>query len=199
MDLQAAEARIPPHLRINFIQFNYRGYCTEHAFEEGFEWVQRYLQPFKQALTGSKLKFLGKTGNEWTFDVDKGVFKDSSTLLDHIDKLLQLFTRCRAYSFNIGLYINENSSSNVLAALLQFDAIIRCSKIKVEFVSRSREQTRLPIETIGNWLNRTNANGQEDSEDTERFLKLKLHCVVLNVSEMFEYLKKVCHFFVKLL
>ena len=54
-------------------------------------------------------------------------------------------------------------------------------------------QTLLPIEDIGNWLNRTIANGQMHNE---RFLNLKILDDVPNLSEMFEYLKKVCHFFV---
>ena len=55
---------------------------------------------------------------------------------------------------------------------------------------------RLPIEAIGNWLNRTNANGQKDNE---RFLSLKIHDDVPNLREMFEFLKEVYLFFVKLL
>ena len=49
----------------------------------------------------------------------------------------------------------------------------------------------LPTEAIGNWLNRTIANGQEDNE---RFLKLEINDDVPNISEMLEHLKEVCHF-----
>ena len=52
-------------------------------------------------------------------------------------------------------------------------------------------RTLLPIEAIGNWLN-TNANGQMHNE---RFLKLKIYEDVPNLSEMFERLKEVCHFY----
>ena len=89
-----------------------------------------------------------------------------------------------------------NTSAHILAAILQFDAIIRCSKIRVEFNFGDLMQTHLPIEAIGNWLNRTNADGQEQNE---RFLKLKISHDIQNLSEMFEYVKKVGHFFVKLL
>ena len=150
---------------------------------ERFEWVQMILQPFKKALTGSKFEFLGTISNS-------NFFKHSPTLLDQIDKLLQIFARCPAYKFYIESHINENYSTNTLAEILQFDAIIRCSKIGVEFDFWYFTPTHLPIEAIGNWLNRNNANGQN-----ERFLSLKIHDTIPNLSEMFEYLKKVCHFF----
>ena len=152
---------------------------------ERFEWVQMILQRFKQALTGSKLKFLGTINKS-------GLFKDSSSLLDHIDKLLQIFAKCRAYEFFIESHINVNYSTHILATILRFDALIRCSEIEVEFIFRTRYRTRLPIEAIENWLNFTNANGRKDNE---RFLKLKINDDVPNLSEMFTHLKKVCHFF----
>ena len=146
------------------------------------------LQHFKQALTGSKFEFLGVLNNA---DYES-FFKDSPTLLDQIDKTLQIFTRCRAYKFYIESHINENTSTNVLAAILQFDAIVRCSKITVKFNFGDPMQTNLPIEAIGNWLNRTNGNGQEH---IDRFLKLEINYDVPNLGEMFEHLKKVWQFF----
>ena len=158
----------------------------EGTIGERLEWVQMILQPFKKALTGSEFEFLGEID-----DVGDGemYFKDSSTLLDHIDKTLQISDRCRVYKFYIEFHINENTSTNVLATILQFDEIIRCSKIRVEFDFWYFTPTYLPIEAIGNWLNRTNANRQEDNE---RFLKLKIRDDVPNLGEMFEHLKKVC-------
>ena len=178
-------AEIPPYLRFD-VKLSYMA-PDEGTIVERFEWVQMILQPFKPTLTGSKFEFIG------VLSKNKRFFKDSSTLLDQIDKLLQIFTRCRAYKFDIESQIYENISTYVLAAILQFDAIVRCSKIKLEFHFGS--PTHLPIEAIGNWLNRTNANGQN-----ERFMKLKISYDVPNISEMFEYLKEVYLFyFVKLL
>ena len=157
---------------------------------EKFGWIQMILEPLKQAVTGSKFEFIGVLRNGGYVEE---VFKDSSTLLDQIDKLLQIFARCRAYKFYIVSYIYKNTSTDVIAGILQFDAIVRCSKIEVEF--NFGNPTHLPIEAIGNWLNRTNAN-----EQNERFLKLKIDDDVPNLSEMFEYLKEVYLFsFVKLL
>ena len=148
------------------------------------------LEPFNQAITGSKFEFLGKISYRAVMSKGKRDFKDSSSLLDHIDKLLQIFARCRVYKFYIESHIDENTSTNVLAAILQFDAIVRCSKIRVEFNvwEIHHVQMHLPIEAIGNWLNGTNADGQEHNE---RFLKLKISYDVPNISEMFEYLKEV--------
>ena len=155
---------------------------------ERLECIQMILQPFNRALTGSKFEFLGIISNG-----DNGrYFKDSSTLLDHIDKTLQISDRCRAYDFYIESYIIESNQTNILAAILQFDAIIRCSKITVEFNFWRIKPTHLPIEAIGNWLNLNNANKQEDNE---RFMKLKIRDDVPNLGEMFEYLKKVSHFY----
>ena len=156
----------------------------EGTIGERFEWVQMILQLFNQAITGSKFEFLGVL-SKWKSD-----FKDSSTFLDHIDKLLQIFARCRAYKFYIDSYIYENTPTNVLLAIFQFDAIVCCSKIAVEFNVESSVtvQMSLPIEAIENWLNRTNADGEKCDES---FLKLKISYDVPNISEMFEYLKKV--------
>ena len=140
---------------------------------ERFEWVQTILQPFKQALTGSKFEFVGIIRNEWAFKDDKGVFKDPSMLLNHIDKLLQIFNQYSPHTYKpyIESCINENPSTNILSAILHFDAIVRCSKIRVLFnYGDSMQMTRLPIEAIGNLLNRNNANGQERFLTQERFL-----------------------------
>ena len=161
----------------------------EGTIGERFEWVQMILQPFKKALTGSKLNFLGTISNS-------DLFKDYSTLLDQLDKLLQISDRCRVYKFYIESHIYGNTSTNVLSAILQFGAIVHCSKITVEFNFVTFTPSHLPIEAIGNWLNRTNANGQKDNE---RFLSLKIHDDVPNLREMFEFLKEVYLFFVKLL
>ena len=159
----------------------------EGTIGERFEWVQMILQPFEKALTGSKFDFLSIISN----GDGEHEFKDSSTLLDQTNKLLQILARCRAYKFYIESHINENTPTNV-AAILQFDAIVRCSKIGVEFNFGSFTSMRLPIEAIGNWLNRTNADGQEQNE---RFLKLKISHDIQNLSEMLEHLKEVCHFY----
>ena len=147
------------------------------------------LQPFKQAMTGSKFEYIGVLSN------DKSDFRDSSTLLGNTDKLLKIFARCRAYNFYIKSHINVNYSTHILAAILRFDAIIRCSKIRVEFTFGRPTRTRLPIDAIENWLNYTNANGQEHND---RFMKLNILDDIPNLGEMFEYLKKVV-IFVKLL
>ena len=180
-ELKAAE--IPPYLRFDVKLTTLALAPYEGTIEERFQWAQMILQPFNQALTRSKFEFVGII-SKWKSD-----FKDSSTFLDHIDKLLQIFARCRVYKFYIESRINENTSTNVLAAILQFDAIVRCSKIRVQFDDFGDPmQTRLPIEAIENWLNRTNADGEKCDE---RFLKLKISYDVPNLSEMFEYLKEV--------
>ena len=177
---------IPLYLRFD-VKLSYMA-PNEGTIVERLEWVQMILQPFKKALIGSKFEFLGKIGERY--------FKDSSSLLDHIDKTLQIADRCRVYKFYIKSYINENSSTNTLAAILKFDAIVRCSKIGVEFDFWNLLPRHLPIGAIGNWLNLNNVNRQEDNE---RFMKLKIYGEVPNLGEMFEYLKEVYYFFLKLL
>ena len=75
-------------------------------------------------MTESKFEYIG------VFSNDKSDFKDSSTLLDQIDKLLQIFARCRAYNF----YIESHNSVNYSTHILRFGATIRCSEIGVEFI-----------------------------------------------------------------
>ena len=165
-------AEIPPYLRFDLVTLKYYDLsgCT---IAEKFEWAQIILQPFKKALTGSKFEFLV------IFSKDKSDSNDSSTLLDHIDKLVQISDRCRVYKFYIESHINGNYSTHILAAILRFDAIIRCSKIRVKFDFGRRMKTRLPIEAIENWLNCTNANGQEHDQ---RFLTKERYLSVHGIS-----------------
>ena len=183
-ELKAAE--IPPYLRFN-VKLRYMG-LYERTIGERLEWVKMMLQLFKKALIGSKFEFLGTIGERY--------FKDSSSLLDHIDKTLQIADRCRVYKFYIKSHINENTPTNVLATILKFDAIVRCSKITFEFNFWRIKPTHLPIEAIGNWLNLNNANRQEDNE---RFLRLEIYDDVPNLGEMFEHLKEVYYFFCKII
>ena len=181
--------RIPTYLRFD-VKLSYIALASyEGTIDQRFEWIQMILQPFKKALTGSKFDFLTIISN----GDDEHDFKDSSTLLDQTNKLLQIFARCRAYDFYIESYINENTPAHVLASILQFDAIVRCSEIGVEFNFESFTPMNLPIEAIGNWLNRTNANGQMHNEC---FLNLEINDDVPNLGGMFEYLKEVCHFYI---
>ena len=128
-----AGSGIPQYLRFDCIRLHCKNLRRRPPYEgtigERFEWVQMILQPFKHALTGSKFDFLG-TINKDKWCVARGDFKGSSRLLNHIDKLLQIFTRSRAYKFYIESHISRNTSTNVLAAILQFDAIRNCSLLK---------------------------------------------------------------------
>ena len=195
-ELKAAVARIPPHLRFDFVQLNYITSCIEGTNEGGIEWVRLLLHPFKQALTGSKFKFIGAinadVNNPYGDD-----FKNHTALLDHINNLLQMFDPYRTYKFRIQFNTDERFADTVIAAILRFNAIIRCSNVYIllDFcwpASNIAEPTDFSIKAIDDWLNHSNLDTNSNQTQKDRFLQIKLYDEITNIKEIFEHLKKVC-------
>ena len=122
-----------------------------------------------KSFSRTRRRFSTKSTNYFKFPIDA---VSISSILDHT------FMRILQQMFFLQFF---NSMQSFVAQKSEFF-----------FNFMNRTQTHLPIEAIGNWLNRTNANGQMHNE---RFLKLKINDDVSNLSEMFEYLKEVYLFF----
>ena len=202
-------AEVPPYLRFHLVQLSYLE-ADKGTAEERFAWFQMvFLPSLKHALIGSKFKFIcaiedeavkryGPTANgeESYYENSPADFEDSDTLLLHISsKLLPIFNQCCSYKFCITLPNKQAviSEDDIISEILQFDSVSRCSNVSflLTHVNYNWPQCLpyLPVETIGNWLNRPLNAGQKQNK---RLLQIKVeHDEIPNVYEMFENLEKV--------
>ena len=181
--------------------------------EERFAWVQKIFRPsFKHTLIGSKLKFICAIEDEAIQYMDEqqaekwpyenyyenscADFEDYEQLLLHIgSKLLQIFDQCCAYKFCITLPSKNGAiaATEIISGILQFDSVSRCSNVSVLLRNLNYHwPPELPIETIGNWLNRPPTGGEKQNK---RLLQIKVqNDEIPNVYEMFEHLDEVFSF-----
>ena len=110
---------------------------------------QVLLQPIKHAINGAKFEFKAQICNNNYFRD----FTDNSMLLAHLEKeLLPICNACRSYKFEIRFLSDYSSATNVIATILQFGPIDRCSKVLFDLYSH-HFQTEMPVMSIVNWLN----------------------------------------------
>ena len=212
IELKAESTEFPPYLRFNLVQLSYLE-AEKGTAEERFAWVQMVFQPsLKHALIGSKFKFICAIEDEdvkrygprhvdenwmnWMdipFENYCADFEDHQTLLLHIgSKLLPIFDQCCWYKFCITLP-NKNAATaatEIISEILQFDSVSRCSNVSVLLRNVNYNwPVELPIETIGNWLNRPLVDGEKQDK---RILQIKVaDDEIPNAYEMFQHLEKV--------
>ena len=155
------------------------------------------LQLIKHAINGAEFEFKGRIYNNNSLHD----FTDNSMLLAHLEEeLLPICNACRSYLFEIDFLSDHSSATNVIATILQFGPIDRCSKVL--FNLRSLDlPTELPVMSIVNWLNR---NQNSDTVNAywqvkkERILEIDSQAYIPNLLALVNGLKKVnlnylCH------
>ena len=171
---------IPHFIRFITIEIDY-----DHpkAIEERGAKYRAFLQSLVESnakITGSKLVLYTSITNHATFFDEIG------------QKLLTEFSFWCAYKFCIFFYSEFDLTSNFIASLLQLGQINRCSNVELSLQFTKNRQ--LPVETIGNWLNRnfdgTIAKNKQEGKEIV-FLRIDYSSEIENVSEMIEHLKKV--------
>ena len=124
---------------------------------------------------------------------DRDQFNNHSQLLEYIhDRLLSICNSSRGYSFQLLIeFLDSNYVTNLIASLLQMDAIKRCSNLEIGFPFGRREENQLRVEAISNWLIRS-ANGTENivKNQKERLLNIGFYGIQ-NAREMVDHLKTV--------
>ena len=188
---------LPSFLRFDMVELDYRMDAFEDVDLIGkkCEWIQMVLKSFKQALNGSKLQFLCNINYPTPYSEPD--FTDHSMLLEHIGKeLLQICNACRSYKFEISFYWNYGTAKNVIAGILQFVEIDLCSDVQFSFCFDNGDGPageELPIEVIGNWLNRTLDESSSGQGHKGRFLDIECQWnnKFENVEEMIDHLEKV--------
>ena len=187
---------LPSFLRFDVVELDYRmdAFEDDDLIGKKCEWIRMVLKSFKQALNGSKLQFLCYISYSPYSEFD---FTDHSMLLKHIGKeLLPICNAWRSYKFEISFYWNYGTAKDVIAGILQFVEIDLCSDVQFSFCFDNGDgpaDEELPIEVIGNWLNRTLDESSGGQGHKGRFLEIECqrNNNFENVEEMIDHLKKV--------
>ena len=147
------------------------------------EWTQTILQPLKSLLIGAEFEFsYGKQLSESNY------FK----LLDHIEKeLLPICNACCSYKFDIHFNYNKDNVPTLVASILRFEPVIRCSNVQFDckIPGGWNSGVQLPVAPILTWL----LNSDSIQKRKERILKISAETQVqiLNFGDMIDRLKKV--------
>ena len=112
-------------------------------------------------------------------------FKDASELLDHLYKLVALFSNVQCFKFQLSLWSEERMDGYIMRRFLCIPQIYYCSNVEITFFC-THHPTTLPIEAVSDWLHH-NYIGKE------RVLRINLHDTH-NAVDMCKHLKNVKHF-----
>ena len=137
------------------------------------------MQPIKHAINGAEFEFRG--------DVS------STSTLAHLEKeLLPICNACRSYKFIIYFSLDYSSATNVIATILRFGTIDRCSKVLFNLRSKYFP-TELPVMSIVNWLNRgSNSDTINTNEQVKKERVLEIYArSIPNLLALVNGLKKV--------
>ena len=141
--------------------------------------METILKPIKERTIGSSLEIHSNDD-----------FPSHLVLITHIEnELLPVFEDCRIYTFNIGFLSDEKAATNIVASILQFGQITRCSNIEFSFTDC---QMDLPVDAISNWLQNSNVHKRKDG----RLLEINIYGKSKNVGAVMYHLKKVKFFLI---
>ena len=144
------------------------------------------LQSIKSALNDSySIRFASKVDQN-----DESHFSNHQTLIEYLrDRLLPICDSSRNYSFGFVFDSDKNSSSSVIASILQMSQTNRCFGVFIGL--RGANSAQLPIDTISKWLHRNSA--AMEIRQKQKFLHIRSSKTFQNIPEMCNLLKTV-HF-----
>ena len=187
---------VPPFLRFGDVSLAYSSYRTDSLpIAEKCDSFRGYLPSIKASLYDSNVtQFCCAINQE-----DPNEFRDYLTLLDNIREIVSSFCdSSRGYSFLLNPSLTTDSSAfgTVIASILEMPAISRCSYVYISLYDGgpNSTETKLPIETISNWLNRE--RHEMGQKQRERNLVLGYCCFQdAQTHEMCDFLKQVSFIF----
>ena len=147
-----------------------------------FKWAQQLLQLVRRnnwrSGEGAKMKL--------TFATTR-ILAHCSPVQYICSEFLPNFSHCGSYEFNISL---GDSATYFIASLLTYPPICRSSSV---VVGNSFWPTELPVELIGNWLDRPSVKGQ--TTKLPNVLRLRMG-IILNALEVVDHIIKVDNVFI---
>lgn len=174
----------PPFLHFN--EFRLWHSFGSEAIAEKCKSYEACLQMIKPMLNASK-----ETNFECKIDENyPNHFFDHSALLEYLgDRIVPICDPSRHISFSIDLDSDKDSSTNIIASIIKFPQITRCTNVGIKLYTAKAGPLRLPIEIISNWFNRT-SNSMEQKQK-EQFLEIFCCEYFQNSDEMCQHLKEV--------
>ena len=120
-------ATFPVFLRFDEVCILYN-YVNYRPIDKKFEFIESQLLPFKLALNDANIvEFVAIILQNY-----RNHFNDHSKLLDFIrNQFLPICNSSRGYKFQIWIYSDANSDTNVIASILEMDEIKHCSNVEI--------------------------------------------------------------------
>ena len=178
---------VPPFLRFDQVSLFYYNINTPPIAEK-CELFLGSLPSIKSTLNDSNIiHFACKIDQE-----DPNAFSNHSTLLEHIRQVVSICDSSRGYSFVFVQLQHSTGMDITVASILDMPSITRSSTVYFTFDDKSTSTvTKLPIETISNWLNRE----RRAMDQNQRNLVLNCEAQYAQIQEMCEFLKQVSFIF----
>ena len=161
-------ALFPAFLRFREVYLLYN--LGLQSIVEKCELFDKCLQSIKPALNDSDSLYFKCIISEY----DPEQFSNHQTLIKYIsERLLPICESSRRYLFGFNFCSDKNSSSNVIASILQMSQICRYGCFGVYIGLIDNNPTQLPIETISTWLNRNSGAMEIHQKQTESALLIR--------------------------
>ena len=143
------------------------------------------LKLMKPALNGSLVSFIG-----YIYIEMQSFFNDHDQVLEYLrNQLLPICAKSREFEFYIEFYSDEESATSIIASILQMEEVKSCSSVSIFFWFGV--PTKLPVDRISNWLNRS----CDEIGQRERYLFIHTS-EVESFFEVLSHLKEVFYLFI---
>ena len=172
----------------------------ENYGDSDLQSIDKKCHLFVEHLKPLKAAFNDSTTIEFNADVggDQSNFRDPLQLLNHLrNELLPICDLPCRYEFSIFFSSHGASATAILDSILQMSPVNSSTNVEFDFYHTNRGPpilTRLPVDAISAWLDRSNDMAMKCKQQQKTPLELRVYmCGVQNVRELFEHFKKV-HF-----
>ena len=167
--------------------------------DSGSQSIDKKCHLFVKQLKQLKAGFSDSTKIEFNADIGdgKGHFRDPLQLLSHLrNELLPVCDSARRYEFSIRFFSHKASATAILDAILQMPPVNSSTNVEFNFYHTSSGgspiSTRVPVDVISAWLDRSNDALLKCKQQQKTPLELKVYLSgVENAYELFEHFKKV--------
>ena len=188
-----------------FLRFeNVKLYYNDLPYgDDGFQSINKRCQLFVTHLKPLKTAFSDSTIIVFNAHIGycQNNFRDPLQLLNHLrNELLPVCDSARRYEFTFRVLAPKatmTSTVDILDSILRMPPINSSSNAKFNFINGCLGGpilTRLPVDAIAAWLDRSNDMVMKCKQQQKTPLELSVFlCGVQNVQELFEHFKKV-HF-----
>ena len=208
LEAEISKLLYSPLQRISHNQFLFLRCCEFIRFENvklyynhfGFQSIDKKCRLFVEHLKPLKAAFNDSTKIDFNADIGDGQtnFREPLQLLNHHrNELLPICDLPCRYEFTIFFSTHGTFATAILDSILQMSPVNSSTNVEFDFYHTNRGPpilTRLPVDAISAWLDRSNDMAMKCKQHQKTPLNLRVYLGdVQNVHELFEHFKKV-HF-----